>query len=274
MATTDRAAILRATRSASRPRPTDQHRAERPLERQSGEVEAGHARLVERPPVLPHDRQLDPAEVLAEAGAPHHVRHVEHAAVTDDGLPALYPRHAIGDPLDAGGGEIGALDPQERPAVRADVAAHLAADGGADVEHAGPHLPQQGEDRVGHPPLDRERDLPGVPPAQVGAVRGRDLVRDVRAGVRGADHQHRALGELGRVAVLAGVQLPDLRREAGREVRHARRPPEGAGRHDHVVRVVPFLAGHHQVAVAVADQAVDVAPVRTGRSNSAAYPAR
>ena len=54
------------------------------------------ASFLPRPPVFARDRQLDPAEVLLEAGAPDHVRHVEGATVVEQ-------RQAIANPNRPGG---------------------------------------------------------------------------------------------------------------------------------------------------------------------------
>jgi hypothetical protein len=62
----------------------DQHRAERVLEREPSEVESW-SRLDDAalllPAILVNHRQVDPAEVLGEAGSPDHVRDVEDGAV-------------------------------------------------------------------------------------------------------------------------------------------------------------------------------------------------
>ena len=73
-------------------------RRNRVLEEQADEVEAGlladDAALVPQLPVRVEDRQVDPAELPPEAGAPDDVRDVEHAAVLEE-------RQAVASPHDA-----------------------------------------------------------------------------------------------------------------------------------------------------------------------------
>ena len=75
--------------------PREQHRAERVLKRQSAEEETGsfwhHAAPLPRPAVGVEDRQVDPVEYLAKAGAPHDVGDVEHPALARTGRPLSAP---------------------------------------------------------------------------------------------------------------------------------------------------------------------------------------
>jgi len=80
-----------------------------------------------------------------------------------------------------------------------------------------------------------------------------DLQADVGPGVAGADHQHGALAELRRVAVLAGVELHDGGVELGRERRDARDPIRARGDH-HAVGLEAVLPGADHVAVALAGE--------------------
>jgi hypothetical protein len=62
-----------------------------------------------------------------------------------------------------------------------------------------------------------------------------ELVGDVAAGMRGAHDEGWSVLKLCRPAVLTGVNLADRRVEIRGEGGHMRRPPEGPGRHHHVV---------------------------------------
>src|SRR6266545_2435530 len=94
---------------------------------------------------------------------------------------------------------------------------------------------------------------PGIWPgstAQHGVVRAGDLVRDVGARVRPADHEHGTVLELVRAAVLAGVQLVDRRVQVDGEFRQARGAAEGAGRNHDVVGQDLVGADRDEVAAA------------------------
>ena len=65
---------------------------ERVEEVEADEVEARlgrHAALVYRSPVDVEHGHVDPAEVLAKAGAPDHVRDVQHPPILQHGTPVL-----------------------------------------------------------------------------------------------------------------------------------------------------------------------------------------
>src|SRR5439155_10145846 len=66
-------------------------RGGRVLERETDELQPGGARsdpaLVDRLALLAEDREVDPREVLPEAGAPDDVRHVDDVAVLEDRCP-------------------------------------------------------------------------------------------------------------------------------------------------------------------------------------------
>ncbi len=92
-----RAAIRRATYSASRPQPPTSMEEKRVLERQAAEEEAGgvvaDASVLRRPAVLTEHGQVDPVELLPEAGRPHDVGDVDDRAVGEHREPvAARPR--------------------------------------------------------------------------------------------------------------------------------------------------------------------------------------
>ena len=101
------------------------------------------------------------------------------------------------------------------------------------------------------------------------------LERDVGAGVRQADDEDGARAELGRVAVLVRVQLPDRRVELGgerRDVGLAERP----GRDDDLAcSEAPAVRGRHDEAAVDRLDAID-ARRRSGRAGrtGAAYASR
>jgi hypothetical protein len=95
-------------------------------------------------------------------------------------------------------------------------------------------------------------DLPG----QDRRVLARHLEGDVRPRMARADHEDRALAQLRRIAVVAGVQLRDRRIQVTGEVGHDRRL-ERAGGHDHLLSLEPAVGGGNDVALAVRREAVD-----------------
>src|SRR5947209_17435545 len=82
-------------------------------------------------------------------------------------------------------------------------------------------LAEQALRQRGRNGADREVDLPGCG----------ELACDLPAGVAGADHQYRHVGQLRRVPVLRGVQLGDRLAQSGRH-RWYERLLERAGGHD------------------------------------------
>ena len=238
-----RSTIRSATNSASRPTPGQHHRAERVLEAQPAEEQAGqvldHAAHLDRPPVRADQRGVDPVEDLPEARRPHHGRHVERPvadhrpAVADAGDP-------IGEAHHPAGGEVVALDAQHRATVGADLLHLLAPHRGAAGQHVPPDHEDDGEEHPQQPGVPAHGDLAAVAAGQGGGVGLRELVGDVGARVRGADDQHRTVAELARAAVLARVQLEDPGVELARERGDQRRAAEGAGGdHDVVAGVGP-----------------------------------
>src|SRR5215471_17685407 len=109
------------------------------------------------------DRQFDPGQAVAKAGAPDDVRDVENASVLqrrESVHDATDPRHA----LNACSREIFRLDADEWRALREHPAAYSAAHGGADREQVMEHDPEK-KPRHEHArgqPVDPERHMPGV----------------------------------------------------------------------------------------------------------------
>ncbi len=218
-----RSTIRSATYPASRPAPVNEHRRERVLEGQPAEVEPGDVvhdpAVLAGPAVLAEDRQVDPLERLPEAGRPDHRGGVDGGAVGKQ-------RHAVPDTDDAGlvaddapVGEVRALDPEHRPAVEADVGHLLAAHRRTPGDDVAPQEQQDREHDLHPPGLEPHGDLAAVPADQRGGTGLGHLVGDVRARVRGAHDEDRAVPELTRSSVLARVQLQDRRIEVGGEAR-------------------------------------------------------
>src|SRR5919198_5549554 len=90
---------------------------DRVLEDQTDEAETrlglDHATVVPRLPVLVEDREVDPGEVLAEAGAPDDVRYVEDAVVLEQRQTVARADDAAAS-LDARVGEVFRLDADQR----------------------------------------------------------------------------------------------------------------------------------------------------------------
>ena len=85
--------------------------------------------------------------------------------------------------------------------------------------------------------------MPGMPAGEGHGVAGAGgFERDIRAGVRGADHEHRPVGELLGSPVVERVELADRRVELRRERRHDREAVRAGGDDD--------VLGEHLVAVA------------------------
>ena len=234
----------------------DHRGGQRVLEQPAEEVQpgvAGHrAALLLRVAAGVQSGQLDPAGVGSEPGAPDDVGHVQHAAVRERRPPVGHrdrPRH----PLDPGRGQVGGLDPDQRAAVRQRPAAHRAAHRRAHGQHVPEGEHHQRGEQPGRPAVDVPGELTRVPAGQQDPVRPGQVQRDVRAGVAGADDQHVAVAQLRRVAVVARSELDDLRIQVGRE-RRDRRQPVVPGRDDHVVRLVPLVAGVEDVALPVVPQ--------------------
>ena len=130
-----RAAICSGDISRVPPHAGRHRRGHGMLEQQAAEVEAGDlfddAAAFPGPPVLPEDRQVDPAEVGRTSGAPHHGRHVEDRVVGEHG-PSVLNRHGGRlEPGDPAACSVLRPDPADRDAVPTEVALHPTADRGA-----------------------------------------------------------------------------------------------------------------------------------------------
>ena len=207
-------------------------------------------------------RARDPTVVGAEARGPHDIRDVEHRAVGQFGLAVSDPDDPLVVPLHAHPGQIHAADPEERSSARPHERAHLAADRGADGQHARRQEHEDGPDDPSAPRIDQaEREFTvGVSGEQCAMTR-RGLVRDVGTGVAEADHEDRSRLQLGRVPVFARMELHDGGVEASRELRYAR-AIEGTSRDDHLTGDIPPLSGVDEIATFRTRQRLDAVDVR------------
>ena len=129
-----------------------------------------------------------------EAGAPDHVRDVEHAAVLEQRLAVAHADDARHAP-DAGGRESSGFSANERAAPRWTVGARLAPDRRVDGQHPVEH--ERGSTSGARKSraagaVDAERNVPGVAARQPDrGDRARGLERDLRAGVAGARRRGR-----------------------------------------------------------------------------------
>jgi hypothetical protein len=98
-----------------------------------------------------------------------------------------------------------------------------------------------GEDEACHGRAMLERDLATGAARQPRTVSARDLERDLRAGVAGADHEDCPVAQLGRVPVVARVQLDDLSVQILGELGNTWRPI-GPGGDDDVIGFEPPIA--------------------------------
>ena len=201
-------------------------------------------------PSSPTHRQVDPAEVLPEPGAPHHGRDVHHPLLVDHRPAVAHPGDPAGDPVDSPLGQVRRPDPQPRQRAVVPVLTH-----GLSPQRVGPLLQVHGaehdarEDELGQWRRERYGDLAGIRPAEDGRVGGGGVVGDVAPRVGGAHDEHRAVRQLRRTPVVAGVKLPDRRVEPVGEGRHPRGAAEGPGRDHDVVRLDPDAAGGHGIPV-------------------------
>ena len=134
--------------------------------------------------------------------------------------------------------EVVPLDPQHRPAVVPDLVHLLAADGRPPGEHVRATRTTTTGNTKRDGPRDSQRNgiWPQSRPTRVVGRCSASLVRDVAA--RSGTRRRPAPGpgaSWDGSPVLARVQLQDRRVEVGGEVRHVRRPAEGAGGDHHVV---------------------------------------
>src|SRR6266542_1102221 len=117
----------------------------RVLKDEPDEVEARQrpddAALVQRLAVRAESREVDPREMVVEAGAPDEVRHVEDATVVQHGHSVAH----AGDPcdaLDSGGCEVLRLHPDQRRRARGELRADLAPDRRPLRQHAVAEKPE------------------------------------------------------------------------------------------------------------------------------------
>ena len=89
--------------------------------------------------------------------------------------------------------------------------------------------------------LDAKRHMGREFSRQVRGARRRGLQCDLAARIRSADHENRAVPQLGGISILARVELDDARIELGSKARHARKLV-ARHRHDHVSGL-EFAAG-------------------------------
>src|SRR5947208_758233 len=196
----------------------DRVEEDQPHEAQPG-LPSRDAPIMDRLSVLPEDRKVDPGEVVAETRAPDHVRRVEHTLVLEHGQ-ALTDAGDLRHTLDSGSDEGVRLDPDQGRGAEGELRADLAADRRAHREHVVPEEAEDGEHDLATAASMRNGDLADVSPGEPGGARTGQLVRDLRAGVAGADDEHAAFPQLHGVAVLARVQLDDSRIELRCEGRH------------------------------------------------------
>src|SRR4029077_12235547 len=125
--------------------------------------EAGRVRddstVLPRVAVPVEDRQLDPVEVVTEAGAPDHVGHANDAVVLEHGHPVADARDPHAHPLDSRRLEVGRLDTQERGSVSAQLRGELAFDRRPGGQHAGGEEPKDWEYEPRDTALEPERNL-------------------------------------------------------------------------------------------------------------------
>ena len=148
----------------------------------------------------------------------------------------------------------------------ADMRPRLAAERRRDREQPRRGEPQEREDERREAAVDVERELARVRSGEERREPGlRELVRDVPAGVRGADDEHRAVAELLGPAVVGGVEQSDRGVElAGEGRRHRMLVLEDPRREDDVVRLEAPVAGRNDVSTVVAVEAVGPDAVHDG----------
>ena len=213
-------AMCRAMCSAYRPTPPISEEASGYRTRMPTTYIAGrrgdHAPVVHRLTVAAEDRQVDPAEVGPETGAPDHVRHLDDASVLD-GRRAAPHADSSGYPLDPHRGEVLRVHPFQRRRLGHQLRSSPSADRRVHGEQARDHEPERWRQQAVPPTSGVDREVPGVPAGQPSRVRAGDLECDLGAGVSSAHHERRAVAQLGGIDVVAGVQLQDARVELGGE---------------------------------------------------------
>ena len=202
--------------------------------------------------------QVDPRQVGVKSGAPDDVGDVEDRPVLEDGAALAHGDHP-GHPHDPGSCDVPPAHPAKRNAAGRvqEMVTHLPADRCPDRKHVRRHEPHHGQQEPVGKAAGAGGLLTGVAPREPSLVVPRELDGDLGPGVPGAHHKNPARLELGRIAVLAGVQLNDVGVEIGTQSRHSR-GAIGAGGHDHVVRIEAVLARHRLQDVAAASKPFDL----------------
>jgi hypothetical protein len=134
---------------------------------------------------------------------------------------------------------------RERAAVPADLGTQLAADRRVDRQDAGGDEAHQGVDQPVPAALDREGELPGLPPREDRLRLACNLEGDVGSGVGGAYDEDCTVLQLRRAPIVGRVELPDPRIQLGCEVGHERRLHHARGHHDVVGLEANVTRGDH-----------------------------
>ena len=228
--------------------PAEQGRGDRGEEEQPHEVQAGrvgdHAPVVVRLVTGVEHRQVDPAEVVAEPGAPDDVGHLQDPPVLQQGQAVAgpdRPRH----PLDPGGGQVPAPDPGKGRRGREQPGPQPAPDRVVHRQHLGEGEPDRGCGQPVDPAAGAGRLVARVGPGHPGRVGGRHLQGDLGPRVGRPDHQDAAVAQLGGAPVAGGVELEEGRVQVGGELGDSG-VVVGPGGHDHVVGLEAAVPGADQ----------------------------
>src|SRR3954470_7594675 len=194
------------------PDAADQRGSHPVLESQAEEEQAGRfgndAAHVARKSGFIEDRQIDPTVVWREAGAPDDDARLEHLAATDRKPAAL--RVQPSDATDSRRNEILLRDTDQRVTagrrLTTESPAETSVQGGARQ-----HWPDPVEDVTAE---DAPRQVACVAAGQPHLAMARELERDLRAGVAGADDQNGSVRQRERIAIAARVELYDRSRDA------------------------------------------------------------
>src|SRR6266545_4881551 len=207
-----------------------------------------NAPLVQRFAGLVESREVDPREVMVEAGAPDDVCHVEDATVLQQGQSVAN----AGDPrdaLDSDGCEVLRLHPDQRRRARGELRTDLAPDRRPPRQYAVAEKPEHRQCEPGREASMANGDLTRGPSRERDRVRPRELEGNLGARVAQPDDEHAAFLQLRRVPVLARMHLHDARIELPREDGHLRNPVR-ARRDDDVVGLEAPVARVHDVPIA------------------------
>src|SRR5829696_4103396 len=224
--------------------PPEERRAPGVLPLQTEEVQAGRGRdaaAVPRPPALLEDRDVDPGVVDPVARSPHDgVDRQAHAVAerhlgAGRGDGARMQAHPAAAEAARGRADQRLAVLQPRPEPRLHRLAHQA----RCLEVAKQVAAQDALRQRGLARADREMDL----------ARSHELLGDLKPRVATADHEHPSRREPVRVAVLAAVELDDLRVQPARDRRDHRNLERAGGDH-HLIRLVRPVLELDDVAVA------------------------